>query len=46
MGYEYKEKLIYPKIHAQKKITPEHDKVTAAEMTLTYHGVKHHHLYN
>ena len=28
------------------KHSTEHDKVTATEMTLTYHGVKHHHSYN
>ena len=28
------------------KYSTEHDKVTATEWTLTYHGVKHHHSYN
>lgn len=29
-----------------KQFSAEDDKVTATELTLTYHGVKHHHSYN
>ena len=29
-----------------KQFSAEDDKITAAELTLTYHGVKHHHSYN